>query len=118
VLIAEDDDAVRLLTRVALERHGYSVLAASGGAEALKMAREHAGPIDLLLTDMLMSGLSGPEVALQMTALLPAIKVLFMSGYSESAMAGSGDLPGEAALLEKPFTAEALACKVRQVLSQ
>jgi two-component system, cell cycle sensor histidine kinase and response regulator CckA len=118
VLVAEDDDAVRLLTRVALERHGYSVLAASGGAEALEMARQHAGPIDLLLTDMLMAGLTGPALALQMTALLPAIKVLFMSGYSQSVIAGSGDLPGKAVLLEKPFTAEVLARKIRQVLSQ
>jgi two-component system cell cycle sensor histidine kinase/response regulator CckA len=117
VLVAEDDEAVRLLTQVALERHGYSVLAASGGAEALEIARQHAGPIDLLLTDMLMPGLTGPALALQMTALLPAIKVLFMSGYAQSAMPGSGDLPGLAVFLEKPFTAEALARKVRQVLS-
>jgi len=115
VLVAEDDEAVRLLTRVVLKRYGYSVLAASSGAEALKMAGQHAGSIDLLLTDMLMPGLSGPSLALQMTALRPAIKVLFMSGYSESATAG--DLLVKAALLEKPFTAEALARKVRQVLS-
>jgi two-component system, cell cycle sensor histidine kinase and response regulator CckA len=117
VLVAEDDDAVRLLTRIALERYGYSVLAAGGGAEALEMAAKHAGPIHLLLSDMLMAGLSGPALALQMIALKPAIKVLFMSGYSENAMAGNGELPGKAALLEKPFTAEALARQVRQSLS-
>lgn len=118
VLVAEDDEAVRLLTRIALERYGYSVLAASGGAEALEMAGKHGGPIHLLLSDMLMAGLSGPTLAVQMIALRPAIKVLFMSGYSENAMAGSGELSGRAALLEKPFTAEALARKVRQALSQ
>jgi len=118
VLVAEDDDAVRLLTRFALERYGYSVLATSGGAEALQIAASHPGRIDILLTDMLMAGMSGLDLAIKIRALLPGIKVLFMSGYSESVMAGSGDLPGQAELLEKPFTAEALARKLRQVLSR
>jgi two-component system, cell cycle sensor histidine kinase and response regulator CckA len=116
VLVAEDDDAVRLLTRFALERYGYSVLATSGGAEALQIAASHPGPIDFLLTDMLMPGMSGIELAASIRARLPGIKVLFMSGYSENFMAGNGDLPDKAVLLEKPFTAEALARKLRQVL--
>ncbi len=79
------------------------------------MAAQHTGPIDLLLTDLLMSGLNGPELAVQMIELLPSIKILFMSGYPENVMSGTGDLPVRAALIEKPFTAEALARKVRQV---
>jgi two-component system cell cycle sensor histidine kinase/response regulator CckA len=118
VLVTEDDNAVRLLTQRALERYGYTVLAASGGAQALEIAAGHAGPIHILVTDMLMAGMNGLELATAMRAVVPGIKVLFMSGYSENAMAGSGNFPGKAALLEKPFTAEALARKLRQALGQ
>jgi two-component system cell cycle sensor histidine kinase/response regulator CckA len=117
ILVAEDDNAVRLVTRLALERYGYRVLLASSGAEALEMVRRHAGPIQLLLTDMLMPGMIGPELASQVTALRGEIKVVFMSGYSRTVIAGQADLAGKLALLEKPFTAEALARKVRQALA-
>jgi two-component system, cell cycle sensor histidine kinase and response regulator CckA len=116
VLVAEDDDAIRLLARLALERHGYSVLMAKDGAEALAVTRGHRGPIQVLMTDMLMPGMSGTELAAQVAALRPELKVLFVSGYSESAILGEGELGERSAFLEKPFTTEALARKVRQLL--
>ncbi len=118
VLVAEDDVAVGLLTRIALEHFGYTVLSTNCGEEALQVAAGHSGPIHILLTDMLMAGMSGLDLATRVRALLPEIKVLFMSGFSENAMTWSGELPGKALLIEKPFTAGALACKLRQVLSQ
>jgi len=117
VLVAEDDGAIRLLAQLALERHGYTVLAANGGEAALEIVRSRRGPIHVLVTDVLMSGMSGPELASRVTTLLPGIKVLFMSGYSEAAVAGHGDFADQTAFLEKPFTTEALVRKVRLLLS-
>jgi two-component system, cell cycle sensor histidine kinase and response regulator CckA len=116
VLIAEDDDAIRLLARLALERHGYSVLMAKDGAEALEVTRGHRGPIHVLVTDMLMPGMNGTELAAQVTALRPGLKVLFVSGYAEGTVMGEGEMAERSAFLEKPFTTEALARKVRQLL--
>jgi hypothetical protein len=116
VLVAEDDEAIRLLARLALERHGYSVLMAKGGAEALEVVRGHRGPIHALVTDMLMPGMSGRELAAQVRVLRPDLRVLFVSGYSETAVGGDGELGEKSAFLEKPFTTEALARKVRQLL--
>jgi two-component system, cell cycle sensor histidine kinase and response regulator CckA len=116
ILVAEDDDAVRLVTRLVLERYGYTVLATSCGFEAMEIARSHSGPIHAVVTDVLMSGISGPELAAQIVALLPNVKVLLMSGYSESAVSGHLGAATQLALLEKPFTADALARKLRQVL--
>jgi PAS domain S-box-containing protein len=115
ILIAEDDEAVRTLTCRTLERLGYEVLAASGGKEALEIVTGHPARIKMLLTDMVMAGMSGPELALRVTELRPEIKVLFMSGYSEVASQGD-DAPFKAALLEKPFTAAALGRKIQEVL--
>jgi CheY-like chemotaxis protein len=117
VLVAEDDEAVRLLARLALERHGYAVLAAKDGAEALAIVRSHRGPIHALVTDMLMPGMSGPDLAARVVALRPEVKVLLVSGYSEETIAGHGELGARPAFLEKPFTTEALARKVRLLLS-
>ncbi len=90
VLVAEDDVAVGLLTRIALEHFGYTVLSTNCGEEALQVAAGHSGPIHILLTDMLMAGMSGLDLATRVRALLPEIKVLFMSGFSENAMTWSG----------------------------
>jgi CheY-like chemotaxis protein len=90
------------------------VLEASGGEEALEFAARYPDPIHLLLTDVAMPGLSGPEVARQIRALRPQIKVLFMTGYSDSTVTG---LATDEALLQKPFTPNALAHRVRETLA-
>jgi two-component system, cell cycle sensor histidine kinase and response regulator CckA len=114
VLLVEDEEGVRRLSRRLLEAHGYHVLEASGGEEALEFAARYPDPIHLLLTDVVMPGLSGPEVAGQIRALRPLIKVLFMTGYSDSTVTG---LSPDAPLLQKPFTPDALAHRVRETLA-
>jgi CheY-like chemotaxis protein len=90
VLIVEDDDAVRAVTRRALARFGYTVLIAAGGEEALRVAREHAGKIDLLLTDVMMPGMNGVEVAARISEISPGIRVFYMSGYADRDLLGKG----------------------------
>ncbi len=114
VLLVEDEEGVRRLSRKLLEAHGYHVLEASAGAEAVKLAEEYPGPIHLILTDMVMPGLDGPEVAARVGALRPGIKILYMSGYSDAAPERLG---AEAHLLPKPFTPDALARRVRELLT-
>ena len=112
VLVVEDQDALREVVREMLEEMGYQVLVASDSQAALSQAREHPGDIHLLLSDVVMPSLSGPELALQVVALRPAIKVLFMSGYSSEQLGHHGaDQPGMR-VLEKPFTRPALASAV------
>jgi PAS domain S-box-containing protein len=116
VLLTEDDEAVRMLTQRTLERLGYRVLAANDGLEALELVHRRE-PIDILLTDTIMPGMSGPELAAEVASLRPEIKILLMSGYSESAMSGRGDFQSGTALLEKPFTMEALGRKLQELLN-
>ncbi len=116
VLLAEDDEAVRELTRTVLERFGYAVLEARNGQEALHVAKQHEGPIHLLITDVVMPGMSGRELSENLSPLRPDMKTLFMSGYTDDSILHHGILESGGALLQKPFTAEALASKVRQVL--
>jgi two-component system cell cycle sensor histidine kinase/response regulator CckA len=117
ILLAEDDDTVRLLARIALESYGYTVLAANGGEQALEILDRRSGTIHLLVTDMLMPGMIGTELASRVTALRPEIKILFMSGYTDNAIAGHEGFAGKVTLVEKPFTIEGLAGKVREVLN-
>ncbi|MDQ6893664.1 MAG: PAS domain S-box protein [Acidobacteriota bacterium] len=114
VLLVEDEDGVRLLSRRLLEAHGYHVLEASGGEQALEFAARYPDPIHLLLTDVVMPVMSGPEVARQIQGLRPKIKILFMTGYSDSTVTG---LAPDAPLLQKPFTPDALAHRVRETLA-
>ncbi|HYK43010.1 MAG TPA: ATP-binding protein, partial [Thermoanaerobaculia bacterium] len=114
VLLVEDEEGVRRLSRRLLEAHGYHVLEASGAEEAIEFAARYPDPIHLLLTDVVMPGLSGPEAAAQIQAMRPRIKVLFMTGYSDSTVTG---LSPDAALLQKPFTPDALAHRVRETLA-
>jgi PAS domain S-box-containing protein len=115
VLIAEDEQVVRQLVTEMLGRLGYSVIAASNGAEALERLEAHAGVIDLLLTDVVMPGMNGRDLATLVLERRPETRVLFMSGYAEEAVASNSVLPG-IALLEKPFTAASLGTSVRAVL--
>lgn len=116
ILVVEDDDGVRKLTREFLKIHGYTVLEARNGAEAIQIPGRHAGPVDLLLTDVLMPGMNGREVAQQFVSLRPETKVLFMSGYTEDAITHLGILEPGVAFIEKPFSPDELANKVRSIL--
>ena len=116
ILLVEDQEDVRRLTRRVLEREGYVVLAAASGDEALDLARGHQGTIDLLLSDVVMPGMSGRQVAEQLGLLRQGTKVLFMSGYTDNVIAQRGVLDPGYAFLSKPFTPDALSRKVRQVL--
>ena len=116
ILVVEDDDGVRKLTREFLKINGYTVLEARNGAEAIQIPARHAGPVDLLLTDVLMPGMNGREVAQQFVSLRPETKVLFMSGYTEDAITHLGILEPGVAFIEKPFSPDELAHKVRSVL--
>ena len=116
MLLAEDDDAVRGLARMALEMYGYKVLEASDGEEALQMADEYQGPIHLLVTDVVMPGMGGQQLAERLRASRPGIKVLFQSGYTDDAVVRHGVLHAEAAFLQKPYTPTGIGLKVREVL--
>ncbi|MGQ0631336.1 MAG: PAS domain S-box protein [Sporichthyaceae bacterium] len=116
VLLVEDEDIVRIPAQRMLSRSGYRVLSAEGTAQALDLVAEHRGDIDLLLTDVVMRGRSGKELADEMCRLRPTIKVVFMSGYSEDMIAHQGVLEDGVNLVEKPFSADALLGKVREVL--
>jgi CheY-like chemotaxis protein len=116
ILIVEDQEEVRKLTRRLLEARGYRVLVAAGGPEALRLADEAAEPIDLLLTDVVMPGMSGRDVALRLGPARPNMRVLFVSGYTDDSIVHHGVLDPGVAFLQKPFTAESLAQRVREVL--
>src|SRR5207253_29642 len=116
VVLAEDERLVRVLAQKVLERAGYRVLVAAGGAEALALAESNDGPIHLLLTDVVMPEMTGRELARRLTSLRPGLRVLYMSGYADEAVAQHGVLDPGTAFLQKPFTPEALAKKVRGVL--
>jgi two-component system, cell cycle sensor histidine kinase and response regulator CckA len=118
VLLVEDELTVRAVARVALTRQGYRVLEAAGGQEALSLTATGTGTIDLLLTDVVMPGMSGPELAERLTGRRPGLRVLYMSGYTDEAVVKEGRLARGAPLLVKPFTPEDLARKVREVLDR
>ena len=115
ILLVEDEDVVRALARRVLERCGYTVLACANGSEAIELAERDPRPIDLLLTDVVMPGLRGPEVAARVSATRPEIQVLYMSGYADGALLGDA-ATDESALIEKPFAVDALARRVRDAL--
>ena len=104
------------LSRRALEAQGYVVLGASDAAAALRVVERHGGTIHMLVTDVVMPGLSGPELADKLAAQRPGIRVLYMSGYPGDAVVQHGGLPPGSAFLQKPFSADTLARKVRDVL--
>jgi len=116
VLLVEDEESVRELVRETLKSRGYSVMEASDGINGMKVAESFDGKIDILITDVAMPGMSGHELAKRVTAARPNIKVLFLSGYTEDAIIHEGVLDPGTAFLQKPFTLQALARKVRDVL--
>ena len=116
ILLVEDEDGVRTLTRQLLQKQGYAVLEARHGGEALLICERHTGPLHLMLTDVVLSQMSGRELAQRLSQIKPNIRVLFMSGYSEEAIVQHGVLESGNAFLQKPFTAESLSAKVREVL--
>jgi two-component system cell cycle sensor histidine kinase/response regulator CckA len=118
ILLVEDDDAMRVLTQSCLEGGGYVVLSAANAESAVRSATAHDAPIHLLLTDVVMPGISGPELAKSLSASRPETKVLYMSGYTAELIAQQGVLNRDISLLEKPFTKEGLLRKVRQVLDR
>jgi PAS domain S-box-containing protein len=118
VLLAEDEREVRSLIGFTLRRAGYTVLEAADGAEALRLCARYRGAIRLLVSDVVMPHLSGRELADRLKALHPDLRVLFVSGYTEDAVVRHGILKEEVAFLPKPFTPEALTCKVRTVLDE
>ncbi len=115
ILLAEDDETLRTLTARILTAQGYHVLEASDGVEALRVAENHTGTLDLLTTDMVMPSMGGSDLANELTALRPGIKVLFVSGYTDDAV-GRGELQPGDAFLQKPVDPRILARKVRQML--
>jgi two-component system, cell cycle sensor histidine kinase and response regulator CckA len=118
VLLVEDEAAVRDMARTALESFGYTVLAASNAEDAWQTVAAQYGNIDLLLTDVIMPGVSGPELAERVRREFPAIAVVFMSGYTSDAVLRQGVQAGEANFVQKPFNTAALATKLRQVLDR
>jgi len=116
ILLIEDEETLRKLARQTLTLYGYKVLEASNGEAAVSLCEEHTEPIDLVLTDVIMPGLSGREVAHQLLELRPEVRVLFMSGYTDDAIVHQGVLDEAANFIQKPFAPDALARKVREVL--
>ena len=118
VLLVEDEQAVRSLSRALLERAGYQVLDAADPREAEEVFRQHADRIDLLVTDVIMPGSSGPALFGRLSVERPDLRVLYMSGYTDDAIVQHAGLPANMVFLQKPFTAHGLMCKVREALGR
>jgi CheY-like chemotaxis protein len=116
LLVVEDQDQLRRMAVKVLRDHGYRVIEGSNPGEALLHCERYPGPIHLLLSDVVMPGMTGPEMVERIRPLRPSIKVLFMSGYSEQALQHHRDLELAGGYLQKPFSAEALAARVRKAL--
>jgi nitrogen-specific signal transduction histidine kinase/ActR/RegA family two-component response regulator len=118
ILVVEDEDSVRALALLILQMQGYKVLTVSDGKKALQLVEKNEGPIDLLVTDVVMPGMGGGELAEALEPQYPKMKILFISGYTDDAVVRHGILQAEVSFLQKPFSPQALARKVRQVLDE
>ena len=118
VLLVEDEDAVRRITLRFLQAQGYTVLTATNGKDALNVSANQTGGIDLLVTDVVMPEMNGPELVEILRPMFPRMRVLFISGYTNDAIIRQGLLNAENVFLQKPYTSKALLTKVRQVLDQ
>ncbi|MBI3809515.1 MAG: PAS domain S-box protein [Nitrospirae bacterium] len=116
VLLVEDEESVRTLARAVLEANGYQVLEARNGTEAFSLSGQHTGPIHLMATDVVMPGMSGRELAECLQSARPTLKILYVSGYPDDTIVRHGILDSNVAFLQKPFTPDALARKVRETL--
>jgi PAS domain S-box-containing protein len=116
VLLIEDEETLRSLSADFLRQHGYNVLSAGNGAEAIRLLEDHAGAIDLLITDVVMPEMNGKELANRVSRLRPEVRIMFMSGYTPDTLREHGILAEQAPVLNKPFTREALVRRVREVL--
>jgi two-component system cell cycle sensor histidine kinase/response regulator CckA len=118
VLLVEDEESVRQLVRETLESRGYKVLEADNGEAALQIVSGYSGKIDMLITDVVMPGMSGRELSARLCASCPQTKVLYLSGYTEDAIVHEGVVNPDTAFLQKPFTLQMLSRKVREVLGE
>lgn len=116
VLVVDDDASVLFASRRILAKYGYTVLEASGGEEALQLAREHAPRIDVVLTDMRMPGMDGQALVSRLVTLLPGVRIVFTSGYTDGFQQSELNVPGRA-FLAKPFTIEQLTATLARVLA-
>jgi len=116
VLLVEDEEMIRNLVQKVLKANGYTVLVAANGRDAERVAGQHDGRIHLLVTDVVMPGMNGREVAQRLAALRAGIQVLYLSGYTDDAIVHHGVLEPGVAFLQKPFTPAVLGRKVREVL--
>ena len=116
LLLVEDEAAVRSSARRLLERHGYTVLEARHGADALRIVEGLERPVDLVLTDLVMPEMGGQELVERLRARHPTLKVIYMSGYTEKAITTGGMMPEATGFVEKPFTVEQLMRRVREIL--
>jgi CheY-like chemotaxis protein len=118
ILVVEDDPALRALAERILRSYGYTVLVADTGPRALSLVLEHQDQVDLVATDVVMPEMSGNVLVQEIAKVQPRLPVLFMSGYTDDEVVRRGLTDGRAAFLQKPFTPEQLAFKVRQVLDE
>ncbi len=118
ILVVEDDEPLRKMTERMLKGYGYRILTARDGEEALQIAGTHGDPLHLMLTDVIMPGMNGHTLAEQMKSRIPELKVVYMSGYTHNAIARRGVLEKDVDLIQKPFTREGLAFKVREILDR
>ena len=116
LLIVENEAAIRNLLQMALRKNGYTVLAAESGREALHLVSAHSGPIHLLITDVMMPDIDGPELVRRLSAIRPETRTLFMSGYMDDALGEQGVLPSSVNFIQKPFSPSTIAQKVRDIL--
>ena len=118
ILVVDDEESLRTVIVDLLGHLGYCTLSAAGGHEALEMAREYPGKIDLLLTDVVMHPVPGPELAATLVCARPEMKVIFMSGFAHPSLAPDGELKPGTVLVHKPFTMKILSAKLREVLGR
>ena len=118
ILLVEDEASVRSTVRRLLERHEYRVLEATNGQDALALITARHGEVDLILSDMVMPGMGGAELATRVRAFAPTLPVLLMTGYTEEALARNGDRPLDQEIIEKPFTLQIVLEKVRTALAR
>lgn len=116
ILLVEDEAFVRDVTQEVLEMSGYTVLTAADGTEAIRLFEQHTSPVDLLVTDVVMPGMNGRELANRLLMRCPGLKMIFISGYADNPVVREGTGLASVGYLQKPFTLDALTRKVREVI--